>query len=71
MSEQRQRAVTDEVDGGLVTGDEQQDARREQLGLAELVARLFGGDQAGEQIGTRRRATAGDQLAKVVRERGA
>ena len=59
MPQQRERAVADQVHGRLVAGHEQQDARGEQLVLAQLVARLLGGDEAAEHVGPRRGAALG------------
>ena len=56
MAQQRQHAVADQVDRRLVAGDEEEDAGGEQLVLAQLVAGLLGGDEAGEHVVARRRA---------------
>src|SRR2546428_10737818 len=53
MAQECQGPVTDQVDRRLVAGDEQEDARREQLVLDQLVARLFGGDDPGQEIAAR------------------
>ena len=53
MAEQRESAIADQVDGGLVSGHEQQDAGGEQLILAERVAGFLGGDESREHVTTR------------------
>src|SRR5882724_166194 len=64
--QERQDPVADQVDGRLVAGDEQEDARRDQLLLVELVARLLGGDERRQEIAARRGAALGDETAEVV-----
>jgi hypothetical protein len=56
MAQQGERAVADQVDGGLVPRDEEQDARGQQLDLAQAVARLLRGDQVRQHVGARRGA---------------
>jgi hypothetical protein len=43
-------AVADQVEGGFMAGDEQQQRGAAQLGLGERLARLLGGDQGRQQI---------------------
>ena len=50
MAEQRQRAVADQVDRRLVTGDVQQHDERDQLVRAQTVAGLLGRDQRRQQV---------------------
>src|SRR5262249_53407077 len=45
MTQEREGAVADEIDGRLVPRDEKQDAGGQQLSLGELVARLLGRDE--------------------------
>ena len=52
-----------------MTGDENQDARRQQLLLGELVAGLLRRDEIGEHVGAGRGPAAGDQLPEVAGER--
>jgi hypothetical protein len=40
VAQQREEAVPDQVRGGLVAGDQQQVARREELGVAQRIALL-------------------------------
>src|SRR5207249_6814488 len=56
-------------DRGLVAGDQDEDARRQQLLLVQLIRRLFGGDQRGEEVAAGRGATLGGELAEVVADR--
>jgi hypothetical protein len=65
MAQQRQNPVADQVDRGLVAGDQQQDAGGQQLLLGELVAVLLDADQMGQQVRTGRGAPPGDQLPEV------
>ncbi len=60
MAQQGQRAVADEVDGGLVAGDVQQHDERHQLGGGEAVAGLLDEQQLRQQVvarGARRRSS--------------
>ena len=68
MAKERERAVADQVHRRLVTGDEEEDARGEQLLLAQLVARLLRGDEAGQHVGPRLGAAPRDEIAEVVGE---
>src|SRR5262245_2147526 len=45
MAQERQGPVADQVDGRFMPRDEEQDARGQQLGLAELVPRFLGRDE--------------------------
>jgi len=49
--QQREQAVADQVHGGLVARDEEQDAGGEELALGEPVALLLGRDERGQQVG--------------------
>ena len=69
VAQQRQRAVADQVHRRLVTGNQQQDARRQQLLLAQLVPFVFGGDQRADQVVLRVLPPLSDQAAEVVPER--
>src|SRR5881628_3460769 len=53
MAQECQGPVADQVDRRLVAGDEQENARRKQLVLAQFVARLFGGDERRQEIAAR------------------
>ena len=66
MTQERERSVADEIDRRFMAGDQEQHAGREQLVLAELVPRLLGGDEAGEQVGARRGASLGDEGAEIL-----
>ena len=68
MAQERQGAVADQVDRGLMAGDEQEDARGEQLVLAQRVARFLGGDEAREHVVPRRGPALGDEPAEVLGE---
>ncbi len=68
MPEQGKEAVADQVHGGLVAGDEEQDAGGEQLALGEPVALLLHCDEGGEQVRARMAAALGEQRAEVVRD---
>ena len=50
VAQQRQDAVADQVDGGLVAGDVQQHDERDQLGGGEPVAGLLDRQQRRQQI---------------------
>ena len=50
MAQERVRAVADEVDGRLVTGDVEQDHLVEQLVGREPVAAVLGGDERRQQV---------------------
>ena len=69
MPKQREDAVADEIDGGLVPGHEQQRADAEQLVHGERVALFFGVHERGEQVVARVRPPTGDELAEVLVER--
>ncbi len=50
IAQQRERAVADEVDGGLVAGDEEQHHLVDELVGGEPLAVVFGIDERGEQV---------------------
>src|SRR5262249_58399433 len=50
MLQKTQYAITDEANRGLKPSNQQSDRLRQQLGLAELVSRLFGADEFAEDI---------------------
>jgi hypothetical protein len=52
MTQEGEKAVTDEVCARLMAGDEEQHARSEEFLFAKLVAPLFGRDQQVEEIRT-------------------
>ena len=52
-----------------MAGDEEQHAGRDQLVLAQLVARFLGGQELAQQIGARMAPTLGQQAAEVFAER--
>jgi hypothetical protein len=66
MIQERKEAVANEIHGGLVAGDEQQNACNEQLALAQPVPLLLGRDQETEQVVTGRLATLRNEIAEVV-----
>src|SRR5262249_53431051 len=66
VTQERQRAVADQIDRRLVAGDEREDAGGDQLVLAQLVSRLLSGDQRREQVAARRGAALGDEPSHVV-----
>src|SRR5438874_13669527 len=50
MLQQRQRPVADQIDRCLVSGDDEQEDGRNELGLAEAISTLLYLDQAARQI---------------------
>ncbi len=60
----RADAIADGVDGGLVAGVEQEDAGRDQLVLAQPVARLARGDELGDEVVGRAGAALSDVAAQ-------
>ena len=66
VAEQRERAVADEVDGGLVTGDEQQHDLVDELVGGEPLALVLGVDERGEQVVGGMRALPLDRFEDVV-----
>ena len=66
--EEGEEPVADQVDRGLVPGDEEEHAGGDQLTLAELVALFLGRDEAGEQIRLRILPARGDEGAEIVGE---
>ncbi len=69
VAQQGERAVADQVHGRFVPGDEEQDAGREQLGLAQLVAGFLRRDERAEQVVTGFLPPLLDELREVLRER--
>ena len=67
MTEEGQEAVAQQIGGGLEAGGEEQDGRREDLVVGELIVVVAGLTQRAEQI-VRRAATA---LRQQLREVGA
>ena len=65
MAEQGLHPVADEVDGGLVAGDVEQDDLVPQLGGGQHVAVLLGLDQAGEDVVGGMGPLPGDDLVEV------
>ena len=50
VTEEREESVPDEVHGRLVTGDVEQDARREELRLRQPVPGLLGLDETAQKV---------------------
>src|SRR5581483_12128782 len=69
VAQQGERAVADQIRGGLVAGDEQQEDRRDELVMAQRLTRLLGGDQRREQVVLGRALPFGDQPVEVVDQR--
>ena len=55
VGQQGERAAGDEVNGGHVTGGEQDEDHRQQLFLVERIAILFGVNELADQVIGRRR----------------
>src|SRR6185503_11375554 len=53
--------------GGLVPGEQQQDAHRHQLVVGQAIAVVVERDQLGQQVALRRRAACRHQLAEHAR----
>ncbi len=68
MLQQSQRPARDEVDRRLVPGHQQQDAGREQLGLAQHGAPVLGPHQPAEQVLPRVAPALGQDLEEVLGE---
>ena len=68
VAQQREHAVGDEVDGGLVAGDEQQDQRGDQFAALHPPVRAVVGDQPGQQVVAWVGAAALRQLDQVRAE---
>jgi hypothetical protein len=66
--EQCEGPVADEVHGRLVSRDEQEQRRAEQLLLAQAVAALLGGDERGQQVVAQRVPPALDEVREVLEE---
>jgi len=65
VTQQGEHGVADEVDGGLVPGDEQQEHHGHHLGLGEVGAVVGGGEQPGEHVLTGLGSAVGDEGAQV------
>ena len=68
VAEQVVHGVADEIGRGLVGGVDHADDVAEQLGLAQLLALLFGGDHAAQQVVARLGANLGKQRRQVFAE---
>ncbi len=68
IAQQGQRPTRDEVDRRLVAGHQQQDARRQQLGLAQHGAPVLGRHQPAEQVLSRMALALGEELEEVLGE---
>ena len=71
VSQQGQHPVADEIRGGLVTGEEEQDDGREQLVSAQAIARFLGGDETGQDVRARRAAPLCYEALEVLVDGGA
>ena len=68
LAEQGEHAVADQVRRGLVAGEQQQVAGREQLGVAQRVALLLRLDHRADQVVARRAAAIRDGVGEVAEE---
>ena len=66
VTEEGEEAVADQVHGGLVAGDVQQHARREQLPFGQAIPGLLDGDERGEEVGAGLASPPGDQPLEVT-----
>src|SRR2546430_7519698 len=66
MLEQRQHAVADQIDCRLVSGDDEQEDGRNELGLVEGISTLLGLHQAARQITARMGALVGQQRFDIL-----
>ena len=68
VSEQGPHAVADEVHRRLVTGNEQKEDDAAQLGLAQTITLVFGGEQRAQQVVARSLAPVLEQIVEVADE---
>ena len=68
MLHQGQHAAGDQVHGGFVAGDDQQEDHRHQLVVAHAVGGVVGFDQGADQVVARLLAALANQLAHVAEE---
>src|SRR6185295_16115225 len=66
VPEEGEEPVADQIHGGLMPGDVEQDAGGEQLALAQLVALLLRGDEQAQEVIAGMSAPLGQELAEVV-----
>ena len=66
VTQERERAVADEVHGGLVAGDVQQQHERHQLGGAQPVSGFLHLQQRRQQVVAQVLTSVGDHLAEVL-----
>src|SRR6185295_6870596 len=66
VPEEGEEPIADQVHGGLMPGDVEQDAGGEQLALAQLVALLLRGDEQAQKVIAGMPAPLGQELAEVV-----
>jgi hypothetical protein len=66
VAQQGEHAVGDQVDGGLVAGDEQQRYGAQELSLVHPSGRVIAGHQPGEQVVRGVGPARGDEPAQVL-----
>ena len=69
VPQQSQGAVADQVDGGFVSGDQEQGARAEQFRFGQLLPLRLQADKRGNQIVLRLGAALRQQAVEIVRQR--